>query len=287
MAGTVTSNHKYSASEDKLNDAQRNLSRDSTHYKSNVSGLPHLLSSIYTNYRDKTLSLTKNKRFSISNTKSVFKFKETDKIIGSIKHSTHNIELINLKTKTKRLQNDISAVNVKNSDLVKKLNLIKFISKTRPTNVLAPQANNYFKECEQFTHKYQDKKQRLKNKLHDLGARLADKQTQNEALEQSIKQKKQAYVHLRAKRDAYASLKRRAHACDEKSRAIKKRLNADKEVVFAAHELTVQNEKLQLDKLQYEIAQFIISDMNSSSKTHVRRLIFEAKELEMKARSGV
>lgn len=285
MNGSEVTHHKHSRSEDKLSDALRNISRDSTHYKSNVSGLPHLISSVFSNYRDKTLSLTKNKRFSIAATKSVFKFRETEKIVGSIKHSTHNIELVSIKNKTQKLQNDISAANIKNSDLVKKLNLIKFISKTRPTNQLMPATNNYFKECEEFTQKFANKKIRLESKLSDLSTRVTNKQEENEMLEVRIKANKLACVKLRAKRDTYATLQKRAYACDEKSKSIKKRLDGDKEVVFATHELTIANERIQLERLQSEIARFILDEMETSGKSQVRRLVFEAREAEMKLRS--
>lgn len=274
-------------SEDKLCVPQRNMSRDSTHFKSGTTGLPHLLSSIYSNYRDKTLSLTKNKRFSVTNTKSVFKFRETEKVIGSIKLSTGNIELADLKSKTRRLQDEVTAVNARNSNLVKKLNLIKYISKTRPTNQLLPQTNNYLQGCIEFSQKCQSKKNKIIAKLEGLSEKIDEKRKQNEILEKSIQDNKQAYVQLRAKRDAYAKVQRKTKLCDEKSRILRRKLDGDKEVVFAAHDLTLRNEKLQLEKLQYEIARYILDGPGLSSNNQVRRLVLEARELEMRKKYGM
>lgn len=274
-------------SEDKLCEAQRNNSRDSTHYKSGTTGLPHLLSSIYSNYRDKTLSLTKNKRFSVCNTKSVFKFRETEKVVGSIKLSTGNIELVDLKSKTRRLQDEVTAVNARNSNLVKKLNLIKYISKSRPTNQLVPQTNNYLQECIDFSAKCQSKKNRIIAKLEGLNEKIDEKRKQNGILEKTIQENKQAYVQLRAKRDSYATVLRKTRLCEEKSKTLRRQLDGDKEVVFAAHDLTLRNEKLQLEKLQYEIARYVIDGPSTSNSNQVRRLVLEARELEMRKKYGV
>lgn len=281
---SVTSKKRNSNSQDKVSTMQPNMSRDSTHYRSSTSGLPHLLSSIYVNYRDRTLSLTKTKRFSITNSKSVFKFKDTEKIIGNIKAINGNTELANIRDKTKRLQEEVVVTNIKNSDLAKKLNLIKYISKTRSSSNFIHQTNNYLKECAEFSDKYKDKRDRLTVKLCELNSKILEKQNQVKTLEKSINIKKQAYMHLRMKRDAYTTLKRKASLCADKCQAIQKQLDNDKEVAFAAHELILQNEKLQLEKLQHEIARYLVDNSGFNRSDAVRRLIFEAKGLEIKRR---
>lgn len=271
-----------SNSEEKTNAAKRRNSKDSTFYKSGTTGLPLLLSSFYNNYRDKTLSLARKKRSVFNNTKSVFKFKETEKLLGKLKICTGNIELGAIKDKTYKLAEEVSAVNTQNVNLVKKLNLIKYISKTRSSNQLIPCHNNYLQDCVKLNQSNQLKKEKLVQKLNEIKAKIAEKQELNKKLDSELKSNKNIYVQLRAKRDINDTLKKKAIICERKSDSMRKLLEGDREVAFAAHNLILQNEKVQLEKLKLKIAEYIIENPAYQNKNSMRRLIFEAKALKMK-----
>lgn len=273
---------RHSTSEEITNVVKRPISKNSTFFESGNTCLPLLLSSFHINYRDKILSLTRKKQSIFNNTKSVFKFKETEKLLGKLKVSTGNIELVMIKDKTQKLAEEVSVFNTRNANLVKKLNLIKYISRTRPNNELMSQTNNYFKECEKFIHKYQTKKDKLVKKLTDINLKILTKQQINKKLDNELKRNKNAYLQLRAKHDAYATLKKKTNICEKKSVSLRNLLENDREVTFVVHNIILQNEKVQVDKLQLKIAKYIIENPALHNNDFVRRLVFEAKALEMK-----
>lgn len=246
-----------------------------------TTGLPHLVNSFYNNYRDKTLSLNRNKRFVINNSKSVFKFKENDRLLGKIKLSAGNIQLAELKSKKKALADELSDFNTKNSNLTKKLNLIKFISRTKSVNQISALTNNYFQECKDFNQKARAKRDKLTSKLDELNTAIEKLKKETGALDKQTMKNKLRYVQLRAKHQNYHKLRKTSEECEKKSRHLKKKLENEK-VVFETHKITLNNEKVQLKKLQVEIARYIINNPECFKSDVIKRLVFEAKSMEMR-----
>ena len=276
-----TRRNMNSQSEEKDRQTHRISSKDSSYYKSGTTGLPHLLSSFYNNYRDKTLSLTKNKRFVLNNTKSVFKFKDNERLLGKLKLSTGNIKLAEINEKKKKLTEEVSIFNTKNANLTKKLNLIKFISKTKPVNQIAFEANNYLQECIDFNKKARVKRDKLISKLSEINIMIEKRKIETETLEKEITKNKFRFVQLRAKHDNYYILKKKSEQCEKKTKVFKKKINSSN-VNFETHRATLENEKVQLDKLQNDIASFIINNPIFNNNDLIRKLVFQAKELEVR-----
>ena len=89
------------------------------------------------------------------------------------------------------------------------------------------------------------------------------------------------FVQIRAKKENYSVLKKKAEICESKTLKYGRRIS-DNDVKFQTHKITLDNEKVQLDRLQVEVARYIVSNLDYKSNELIRRLIFEVKSLELK-----
>lgn len=252
--------------------------------------MPDQISSLFKTYKDKTLSINK-KRFQIKKQHSIFNFRKSIQYEMNKRKSVGNLKLNTIQSSIINLKKEIETENAQNQNNKKRLKLMRFIAGSRKRSDIGNKSigkreekKDYFKSYINFVGKIKKRKAKSIDRVSDIEKKIQEKKTQIKKIEEEIGKNKKKFLDLKFKKNFYDKLKKKNKVLKEKGRKLNELMD-EENVLHLKHNMFLENEQVQKEKLNDEIALFIIQEQSRTRNKLISKLIFEATILSSKLRN--
>jgi hypothetical protein len=252
--------------------------------QSYTTAMPNLISSFCHNYKDKTLSIKKYKRFLLKKHNSIFKFRNSVHLRQHKRKNEGQLELSTMHQNIRVLQLQVEEEKKLNQNNEKRLKLVRYIAKSTDKQIKGKgNKTTYFKSYLNFIDKIKNKKQNRVDKMSNIDFKMKMLADKIRTREEAIKRNRKTLFDLNFKRTYYDKLKAKNYIVGKKRKELEKKIN-ERDTVVMRHQLVMENENVQKNNLNDSMALYLVKTRQNDSNIQISQLISQINGLEARVK---